>query len=60
MGLTKKDIKLVTDPLWDNNPVTVQVLGICSALAITAQSGYRNESFLYLRIGHGERSHFST
>ena len=37
MGLTKKDIKLVTDPLWDNNPVTVQVLGICSALAITAQ-----------------------
>ena len=37
MGLSKKDTKLVTDPLWDNNPVTVQVLGICSALAITAQ-----------------------
>ena len=37
MGLSKKDAKLVTDPLWDNNPVTVQVLGICSALAITAQ-----------------------
>lgn len=37
MGLSKKDIKLVTDPFWDNNPVTVQVLGICSALAITAQ-----------------------
>lgn len=37
MGLSKKDIGLVKDPLWDNNPITVQVLGICSALAITAQ-----------------------
>ena len=37
MGLSKKDTKLVTDPLWDNNPITVQVLGICSALAITAK-----------------------
>ena len=32
-----KNKKLVTDPLLDNNPVTVQVLGICSALAITVQ-----------------------
>ena len=23
-------------PLADNNPITIQVLGICSALAITA------------------------
>ncbi|HEY9221123.1 MAG: NADH:ubiquinone reductase (Na(+)-transporting) subunit D [Lutibacter sp.] len=38
MGLlSKKDAKLITDPLADNNPITVQVLGICSALAITAQ-----------------------
>jgi Na+-transporting NADH:ubiquinone oxidoreductase subunit D len=35
--LTKKELKLITDPLADNNPITVQVLGICSALAITAQ-----------------------
>src|SRR5690606_33285840 len=35
--LSRKDSKLVTDPLLDNNPITVQVLGICSALAITAQ-----------------------
>ena len=28
---------LVVDPLNDNNPITVQVLGICSALAITVQ-----------------------
>jgi Na+-transporting NADH:ubiquinone oxidoreductase subunit D len=28
---------LVIDPLDDNNPITVQVLGICSALAITVQ-----------------------
>lgn len=35
--LNKKDAKLVLDPLADNNPITIQVLGICSALAITAQ-----------------------
>ena len=34
---SKKDKLLLTDPLDDNNPVTVQVLGICSALAITVQ-----------------------
>lgn len=34
---SKKNIGLVKDPLTDNNPVTVQVLGICSALAITAE-----------------------
>jgi Na+-transporting NADH:ubiquinone oxidoreductase subunit D len=28
---------LLTDPLDDNNPISVQVLGICSALAITVQ-----------------------
>lgn len=27
--------KLLADPLSDNNPITVQVLGICSALAVT-------------------------
>jgi len=31
----KKERKLLTDPLNDNNPITVQVLGICSALAVT-------------------------
>ena len=38
MGLlSKKDAALITDPLADNNPITIQVLGICSALAITAE-----------------------
>ena len=31
----KKERRLLTDPLNDNNPITVQVLGICSALAVT-------------------------
>lgn len=31
----KKERKLLSDPLNDNNPITVQVLGICSALAVT-------------------------
>ena len=31
----KKERKLISDPLDDNNPITVQVLGICSALAVT-------------------------
>lgn len=34
---TAKDRKLITDPLDDDNPITVQVLGICSALAVTVQ-----------------------
>lgn len=34
---SKKRKKLVTDPLNDDNPVTIQVLGICSALAVTVQ-----------------------
>jgi Na+-transporting NADH:ubiquinone oxidoreductase subunit D len=35
--LSKKNIKLLSDPMNNSNPITVQVLGICSALAITAQ-----------------------
>ena len=32
---SKKNKRLITSPLDDDNPVTIQVLGICSALAIT-------------------------
>ena len=32
----KKERKLISDPLMDNNPITIQVLGICSALAVTS------------------------
>ena len=32
-----KNIKLLTTPLNDENPITVQVLGICSALAVTVK-----------------------
>ncbi|MDH5398099.1 MAG: NADH:ubiquinone reductase (Na(+)-transporting) subunit D [Cyclobacteriaceae bacterium] len=35
--LSKRRKKFVTDPLNDDNPVTVQVLGICSALAVTVK-----------------------
>ena len=34
---SKKNKKILSDPLNDNNPITVQVLGICSALAVTTQ-----------------------
>ncbi|MGY8953895.1 MAG: NADH:ubiquinone reductase (Na(+)-transporting) subunit D [Flavobacteriales bacterium] len=34
---SKKNRQLLKDPLDDQNPITVQVLGICSALAITTQ-----------------------
>ena len=34
MSQTRK--QLLTDPLVDNNPITLQVLGICSALAVTS------------------------
>ncbi len=32
-----KNIKLLTDPLSHSNPITVQILGICSALAVTVK-----------------------
>jgi Na+-transporting NADH:ubiquinone oxidoreductase subunit D len=33
----KVERKAFKDPMSDNNPITVQVLGICSALAVTVQ-----------------------
>ncbi len=35
--ISKQDRKIVKDAIWDNNPITFQVLGICSALAVTVQ-----------------------
>ena len=35
MSLGKEERKVLLDPLVDNNPVTLQILGICSALAVT-------------------------
>lgn len=34
---SSKNKRLLTDPLSENNPITIQVLGICSALAVTTQ-----------------------
>lgn len=34
---SRKNLKLLTDPINKNNPITVQVLGICSALAVTVK-----------------------
>lgn len=34
---SKKNRRILTDPFNDNNPITVQVLGICSALAVTVK-----------------------
>lgn len=35
--LNSETKKVLTDPLVSNNPITLQVLGICSALAVTSQ-----------------------
>jgi Na+-transporting NADH:ubiquinone oxidoreductase subunit D len=35
--LSKKNLKLIKDPVNENNPITVQILGICSALAVTVK-----------------------
>lgn len=35
--LSKANRRIVKDGLWDNNPITFQILGICSALAVTVQ-----------------------
>ena len=34
---SSRNLKLITTPLGAQNPITVQVLGICSALAVTAK-----------------------
>ena len=33
----QEEKRIILDPLWDNNPVALQVLGICSALAVTTR-----------------------
>ncbi len=51
---SKKNKKLLSDPLNDSNPITVQVLGICSALAITVQveqAVFMSLSVLFVMIG---------
>ncbi len=35
--LSAKNLKLITNPFGQDNPITVQVLGICSALAVTVK-----------------------
>ena len=35
--LSAKRVGLVKDALWENNPISFQILGICSALAVTVQ-----------------------
>ena len=34
---SKKNRRLMSNPLDSDNPITVQVLGVCSALAVTVQ-----------------------
>lgn len=44
----KAERALITDPLDDNNPITVQVLGICSALAVT--TGVKNAFVMAIAV----------
>lgn len=37
MSQSGKSLKVLTDPLSENNPITIQILGICSSLAVTVQ-----------------------
>jgi Na+-transporting NADH:ubiquinone oxidoreductase subunit D len=37
LGLSKRDRSVLFDPIIINNPIGVQVLGICSALAVTTR-----------------------
>jgi Na+-transporting NADH:ubiquinone oxidoreductase subunit D len=45
--LSKKNKKIVKDGLWDANPITLQILGICSALAVTTQL----KTALFMAVG---------
>ncbi|TWU47461.1 Na(+)-translocating NADH-quinone reductase subunit D [Rubripirellula tenax] len=35
--MAKKPLDVLVDPLVDNNPIALQILGICSALAVTSK-----------------------
>jgi Na+-transporting NADH:ubiquinone oxidoreductase subunit D len=35
--MANKNIKALKEPIWVNNSILVQILGICSALAVTSQ-----------------------
>lgn len=48
IGFGKAERKLLTDPLDSNNPITVQVLGICSALAVT--TGMKNALVMAIAV----------
>jgi len=48
IGFGKAERKLLTDPLDSNNPITVQVLGICSALAVT--TGMKNAAVMAVAV----------
>ena len=48
IGFGKAERKLLTDPLDSNNPITVQVLGICSALAVT--TGMKNACIMAVAV----------
>jgi Na+-transporting NADH:ubiquinone oxidoreductase subunit D len=37
MAFGKKEREVLLDPLFNNNPILLQVLGICSALAVTTK-----------------------
>jgi len=38
MAIVNKEIKeVLLKPIWDNNPIALQVLGVCSALAVTSK-----------------------
>ena len=48
MTFGKNERKLLVDPLSTNNPITVQVLGICSALAVT--TGMKNSLVMAIAV----------
>ncbi len=48
IGFGKAEKKLLTDPIDSNNPITVQVLGICSALAVT--TGMKNAAVMAVAV----------
>ncbi|MBV1908407.1 MAG: NADH:ubiquinone reductase (Na(+)-transporting) subunit D [Kangiellaceae bacterium] len=38
MAIDTKELKdVILKPVWDNNPIALQVLGVCSALAVTTK-----------------------
>ena len=58
--MAEKTRDVLLKPIFDNNPIALQILGICSALAVTSQMSVAFVMCvaLWRQTGHRPGAHF--